>query len=556
MLRSSLIAIFTLLCLSLTAQAERVMRFHADIVLKADNYVEITEHIRIYAEGNIFKRGLRREIPLHRTDQFGHNKSMPIYLQEIKCNGKDSPWHSEDDEDLTIYIGDANTFLNEGEYEYTIRYIAPGHIAQFNTHDEIYWNLNGFGWNVPIDTLSATITIPDGTEVKRFFGFTGQLGDKGKDYDTHRSAKNKVQFTSTKTFSPGENMTIVVEFTKGSQKALTWWDIWKDDVYASGMTLAFILFCFFTWYKVGVDPKKPTVIPQYTVPKGISPALAGRIVEGSTMERLVVATLISMFIKGGAKIIRLSKKNYQLERGSDDSLDTYEKTAYLKLFSQQDKITTEYNDEELASMRDEIYKKVYNDFNSAKYYIRNTGYIVLATILGIALAVSFGGLDLLDEVLFACAMLAIIAYIWYVCIIGKYTPNGIRARAEMEGLKMYIETAESLEMRDLTPEFFEELLPYAIAFGVENKWCKQFQTVLEHCKYEPEWYNSYDPNLTYAYLLNDGGISSITKSFLSAAKSSFDTYDSAHSSSSGGSWSSGGGGFSGGGGGGGGGGGW
>ncbi len=539
-------------------RTERVISFHADIVLAKDNYMEVTEHIRIYAKGNIFQHGLRRELRQTRDDQYGHTKSVPVYLQDIRCYGMTTPWHSEEAEngDLVVYIGDADTYLKEGLYEYTIKYIAPGHIGQFDDHDEIFWNLNGFGWNVPFDTLSATVTVPNGTDVKKFFGYVGAYGEKREDYTAQQVGKNKVEFTSTKPVPGGENMSIVVEFSKGSQKPLTWWQIWGDDVLAGCAGLGFILFCLFTWIAKGIDPKKPTVIPQYTVPKEISPALAGRILaEGNQKEEQVVATIMSMVIKGGATINRRSQSDFDMNAGSEEKLDAYEKDVYKKLFSSKTVASTKHDTTEFAKSREVVFQKSYKEYSS-KYYIHNAGWLTLATILGLGLFVFLCALSSTEDTFLIVLGVCIVVYLWYLFVIGKYTMDGIQVRSKMEGLKMYINTAEALQMRDLTPEHFEEMLPYAIAFGVENKWCKQFENILKQCKYEPEWYNTSDSALTYSTLLNHGGMHSIASGLKSATHSSFAAYDRAQSSSSGGSWSSGGGGFSGGGGGGGGGGGW
>lgn len=537
-------------------RAERVISFYSDLSLDKDNYMEVTEYIRIYATGNVFKRGLRRVIPQKRTDQHGHTKSMPIYPQAILCNDEESPWHSEVDEDgnLVIYIGDANTFLREGEYEYVINYIAPGHIAQFDDHDEIYWNLNGFDWDVPFDTLAASVLVPKNTKVKKFYGFTGAQGEKGKDYEAENEGDSLVYFSGTKTFSGGENMTVVVEFSKGSQKALTWWQIWQDDIYAVLLALAFLLFCVFTWMAKGIDPKKPTVIPQYTVPHNISPALAAKIMYAGE-EKQVIATLMSLLVKGGATITRITNDDYEIAQGTGKGLDSYDICVQNKLFTSKDKVRTESDYEKIAAVKTALSKKVTDNYDG-KIYIHNAGYLTLATVLGFAGLFFLFNLDPIDEVFFGVLALSIVVYIWYVCVIGKYTLKGIQARTDIEGLKMYITTAEELRMREMTPEHFEDLLPYAVAFGVENKWCKQFENVLKSCDYQPTWYNSSSAAYTYSSLLNNGGMSSITKGFTNATQGSFAAYDRAHSSSSGGSWSGGGGGFSGGGGGGGGGGGW
>ncbi len=538
---------------------ERIISFHADIKLEKDNMVEVTERIRIYAMGYIFKHGLVRFIPDTRTDQYGHRKRLNIYLQEVKCNGQDADWHQDDESsDFKIYIGDADTYLQEGEYEYLIRYLAPGHIGAYDDHDEIYWNVNGFDWSVQFDSLSTTVTIPDGTRFMENIAYTGRSGDTGKDYSSKLTADNAVTFHTTRPFHSGENMTISVSFTKGSQKALTWWEIWRDDVIVWSLFAFCVIFCLFSWISEGIDPKKPTVIPQYTVPKGITPALAGRIMDASENNKLM-ATILSMVLNGGAKINRVSEKEFRLERGDKSNLDAFSETAFGKLFesSHLTQVSTKDNEKEFVDARSAVMTKAESEYGNGKIYEYNSGYTLIAVVIFIACGIVSMCLESTDDTFWLCTIGAIVVAIWYFCVIGKYTIGGIKTFAEVEGLKMYIKTAEELRMKEMTPEHFEELLPYAMVFGLENKWCKQFEEILAACDYKPDWYESSDANYRVASLLHHGGMNSMMRSFSNETKSSIQSYENAHSSS-GGSWSSGGGGggFSGGGGGGGGGGGW
>lgn len=538
---------------------ERVVSYNVYLDLDKDNYMEVTECIRIYAAGNVFKRGLRRVIPQKRTDIYGHNKSMPIHVQAIECDGEKAPWHYDIDEDdnYIIYIGDPDKYLEEGEYEYTITYIAPGHIGQFEDHDEIFWNLNGFDWAVPFDTLAAAVYIPEGTSIKKYYAYTGAKGAKGNDYEAGEDEEDgAVVFLNTRPFNGGENMSVVVEFSKGSQAANTWWQTWGDDVYAGLTALGFFLFCFFSWLRKGVDPKMPTIVPQYTVPEGISAALAGRIMDASEDKR-VIASLMSLMIKGGALIKKVTKDDYQIIKGTNnEKLDEFDSCVQERLFQSKDQVRTDVDYDDITGVKSALDKVVSSKFDD-DLYVFNSGSICIATLLAcLGGYFIFSRLEALDWVTYSVVAILIVVLIWYFCVIGKYTGKGIEMRAQMEGLKMYITTAEKLRMRDMTPEHFEDLLPYAVAFGVEVAWCKQFEDVLKKFNYRPTW---YDTSSAYSYssLFNSShGISSITQGFAKATQGSFEAYDRAHSSDSGGSWGGGSGGSSGGGGGGGGGGGW
>ena len=77
------------------------------------------------------------------------------------------------------------------------------------------------------------------------------------------------------------------------------------------------------------------------------------------------------------------------------------------------------------------------------------------------------------------ALLAVALHLLFGFLLRAPTPPGRQVMDEIEGLKMYLGTAERdrLErMRSprLTPEVFEAFLPHAYALGVENTWCRRF----------------------------------------------------------------------------------
>ncbi|WP_319411024.1 DUF2207 domain-containing protein [uncultured Cohaesibacter sp.] len=134
---------------------------------------------------------------------------------------------------------------------------------------------------------------------------------------------------------------------------------------------------------------------------------------------------------------------------------------------------------------------------------------------------------------------------------------GRQVMDKIDGLKLFMtvtvaqqaEQANAADMPDLTPELYEDLLPYAIALGVERKWSETFETKVfsqlpPERAYHPIWYvgafNAHEPSAALAQVTDAIG-TNLSSAMTPPASSS--------SGSSGG-------GFSGGGGGGGGGGGW
>jgi uncharacterized membrane protein YgcG len=151
------------------------------------------------------------------------------------------------------------------------------------------------------------------------------------------------------------------------------------------------------------------------------------------------------------------------------------------------------------------------------------------------------------------ALPIVISAFWWM---AAPTREGRKVMDRIAGFKQYLSIAEGPRLDRMhrpeadTPELFERYLPYAVALGVENRWAKRFQGVLEAASSDPSrqqgfgWYSGSNSPWTDA-----GSFSRTVGASLAGAVSSA-------ASSPGSSSGSGGGGSSGGGGGGGGGGGW
>ena len=141
-----------------------------------------------------------------------------------------------------------------------------------------------------------------------------------------------------------------------------------------------------------------------------------------------------------------------------------------------------------------------------------------------------------------------------VCFAAKYMPRktrkGVTVNHHLLGFREFIERAEKDRIKSLAeedPAIFDRVLPYALVFGLEEKWAEAFSGMFTE---PPKWYssNSYTGGFSPHIFVNDLGrsISIMNKSFNSSPRNSSGSR----------SISMGGGGFSGGGFGGGGGGSW
>jgi len=557
-----------LLALSGAAE-EKIKSFDTAITVDADGDIAVTETIEVTVEGQQIRRGIFRELPRYYADDVVEGDKLPYQYDVLRVtrDGKREPYTVEREGNAyRIRIGDEDVFLDYGDHTYKIIYEVKNQIRYFEDHDELYWNVTGNYWLFPIEKATARITLPEGAEVTETVAYTGGYGSEGRDYAAYRDGADYV-FEATRPFDAFEGMTVSLSMAKGliappsfADESMLWWFRYG----ALGILIASFLgvagFLASSFQKVGQDPPKGPVFPRYEPPEGYSPAAAHYVYyRGMRGHGALISTLIGMGVKGLVDIDASDKKITTLTRraGSEKPLNPEEVTLDRRLFGSVRSLT-------LGKKYDAAFTASYQKFRetlSKKYgsaYFRwNIGYTLVALLLTIGAVVfavtqtaNWSGWHTLVVLAFA-GLNGLFMY-----LMPAPTPKGQKVRTEIEGFRLYLETAEKLQMNaveagsgqppPMSLERYEKFLPYAVALDVEKPWTKYFEHQLpkEAENYSPAWGHFGSRSFRDIGGMNDAIVSGMSTGVASSLPQS--------SSSSGG----GGGGFSGGGGGGGGGGGW
>ena len=406
---------------------------------------------------------------------------------------------------------------------------------------------------------------------------------------------------------------------QGTDALLFWFSDYRDYIIPLAMLLIVIAYNALAWGAVGRDPAKGVIFPRFYPPKGFSPALVHYVHTmgwGKTGWTAFSAALISLATKELIEIGKQGKKNTLTVTGQypKEPLPPGEAVIYGDLKSMSPVTIDKTSGPELAKAKSAFIaaleaenRKVY--FNSHIIYIAvgvligilslvvmvATGVLhplfvffaafaaVFLSIIGTAARSFWQGhgigrffglaimgifiansgafaLDVLDlsniDFPFVAAITIIAVTLVFAVLMRAPTVHGRKIMDEIDGFKMYLETAEKERLNfqgepDMSVSRFEAILPYAMALGVEKPWSTRFENDLARhavkdagTDYSPHWYSGGNFS-SGSFARTMGGVAT----GLSAAMISSQPQA---SSSSG----SGGGGFSGGGGGGGGGGGW
>jgi len=475
---------------------------------------------------------------------------------------------------LVIYVGERDLFLEPNNYyTYEIFYEAAGQIAFFDDYDEISWNVNGVS-NKMIDSVGAKIQLPIEAEILSSRCYTGQQGSTDSNCLIEILSDGSI-IISVERLPAYEMLTVSVGFTKGvvaqlaglKPRVITWFD--KNGLAAISVFWIVLILIYYrvTWRRYGVNPPKPVVIPQFSPPNNLSPAAVGMLHKGYFMDDLITATIVNLSVKGFITIEEIVEKKglfglrkdktFSLTkiRDTDSSLSNEEVSVMRDLFPTDDNIVLDgkYN-KDIADMMhnyqsslNKQYKPLLEEGRNLKFHILPwLAFILYVITLTYFISNDFMHFKANKYALFVTLPLLGISYIIYAIQIVRPSERKLELKSNIEGLKMYLDIAEEKRMQffnppEVTPEKFEELLPYAIALDMEEVWGEKFEktflsSTIQPKVYQPGWYTgSYVNAALFAHVLN----SSLSNTVSHAATSP--------TSSSGRSWSSGsfGGGFSG-----------
>jgi uncharacterized membrane protein len=495
-----------------TAQRSLVIeRFDAAITVNRDGTIDVTETISPRFTGRW--NGIYRTIPVkYRTPQ-GFNWTLRLELVSV-TDQSGQPLKTETSRErhyikYKIYVPGAV----DATRTVVLRYRAENGLRFFEDHDELYWNVTGDEWEVPIEVATAQITLPDGADGVRAIAFNGAYGSTAHDASVDQEGPT-IRIAMPHRLEFHEGLTAVVGWNKGLVAEPTRTDRavgFLQSNWPLGLPIVAFFGMFALWRRHGRDPKPLPIPVQYEPPSDLTPAEAGTLMDNSADMRDVTATLVDLAVEGHLRIEEREERKllglikdqefvfHRLEPPADArELASHEQRVLRGVFA--DGATTV----ELSDLENEFYASlpgiksdIFDRLISRGYYRKRpqtvqgawaAGGIAAGVLIGAggaALAPKFS----LTPVPFivAGALVALIVVV-YGFIMPARTVVGARARERVLGFEDFLHRVEADKYQRVvrTPEMFERFLPFAMAFGVEKQWAEAFQNIFRE---PPRWYS-------------------------------------------------------------------
>jgi uncharacterized membrane protein len=506
---------------------EHIKSYDSHIVINKDGSLDITETIVAHAEGINIKRGIYRDFPIYYKGKDSFiSVIVPFDVQGVWVDGKEiAPRLENISRGKRVYLGNAQLSV-PADHTFVLKYRTARQIGFFKDHDELFFNGVGQDWRFSISKAVVTIVLPSGINAHecKLLASVGALDSQERSYTVKVINNNTIQFEASRILNPYEGLTFTVEFKKGivipptaAQRQASFFRDNSQLIVCLLFLLLLLLFLVFSYIKIQNNRPPQNIFPLFEAPKGFTPGMVNYFVEREVTADVLSSDIVAMAVAG---FIGIETKEEGL---------IFKSTVYT-LTRTDKKIDNEYHAEQLGTLFKEgsssvIIKQSYNKsveklfiktkdlcdkkvgtlfnnhiFSSIQASTRTFAVILVIMYLTQFLLSGFLGLPFIESIGTISSIICVILFLIATFMFRGYTKDGYQIKDEIDGFKLYLETAERERLKfvstppTMTPQHYETMLPYAMALGVEEAWSKQFTPIFKNLEqagtpYHPYWYH-------------------------------------------------------------------
>jgi uncharacterized membrane protein YgcG len=533
------------------ASGDTITRFDVQATAQPSGAIDVTQTIDMQFAGS--GHGPILWLVTRQTYDSSHDRLLTYdHLNVTSPTGAPTDRQvTQENAGLTIRIGDEDVTVR-GTQTYVISYTLSG-VVNLNvedqnrgtTDDQIFWNVIGSGWELPISNISVSLTGPT--------SLTGTNCHAGAKFDQPCTSHNSTGSTATYTqasVQPGEGFDVVGGWPVGTfanganlvSSSQNPFDVSNGGAISAGV--AGVATVAGGWLltrlrKKGRDEQYADVTPgampvegdavtikheevkdapvEYAPPAGVPPRLVGAVVREGTSNEDITATIIDLAVRGHIQMVQGEGKDFTFRRTTLNpaTLPAVERQIYDGLFAGRNSVTRDdLSDKEFYETYSGFQSTLRDEFDHQRWYkVSPRAVVTFYSVLGVVIAgggaaVSiWAGMMLAKQGVLGIGWLAlpfVVVGLGMLALAKRMpvrTATGSAVAIQSLGFKKYLETAEADQLRwEENQDIFSAYLPYAIAFGCADRWAKIFEQLAAQGAPvpEPTWYvGSY----AYNYLM-------------------------------------------------------
>ncbi len=520
--------------------AENIELFRSEIAVSRDAKYTITETIEyVFTEE---KHGMYRCIPTEHgdgSDSIFKRRYIDISFKDAKMDGEAVPYTVEESKDeVCMKIGDANSYLS-GEHTYSIFYTVEGAVS-YTEHQgvDLYWNVTGDEWTIPIRRAEAVLTSSDGLLLPQNACYFGKKDDF---FSCTRTKEGDDYKYSSGFLSPGEELTVSQALDQ-NKIAIDVREEYNFFLYALIGTILSLFGLSYLIYRHRTEFKTDNaIIPQYEPYPDVKPMYMGILFDGNLDPKDISAGFVYLAERGYIKIRATQKKvmflfevedfevSYVKSLGKDAT--PFEKELLKLIFgsspapghvvSLSDIKNSTKKGRENAKIISKLRKSMIESLQKDSFYT-TSGIVEFlgqpASIVSIMIAIFC--IVVLGLAVQFILIIPLIAFV--VLARPRRSRLGYEAVEYLEGFKDFLSVTEKERYvfhnaPQKSPEQFMEFLPYAIAFGVEEEWAKVFEDITIPV---PDWYEGSTHSAVFSATHLTQSLSSFSQSLATSGTTS------------------------------------
>jgi uncharacterized membrane protein YgcG len=495
-------------------------RFDVDIQLHEDASFTVRETQVVNFQGSF--SFLTRDIDTGTASfsegrTYGRVRVKDIQVYDLDGQPYDGElWSTENyDGGVTVTI---NFEAQDEQRGWIIEYRMTGAIIFAEDYDRFYWNAVSEYREVPIKSSLVTAYLPPQTDMDQVetafyteYAYAAENTDYGRDGD--------MLWWYAENIAPYTTITIDVAFPKGivekpwQYRGITGLIV---IIFSAVFFITTLVIMLLLWWIRGRDVGgTDSAMVQYEPPEGLRPAMMGMLVNELPRVDDISATIVDLARRGKLSIFEqeaggvFQRVKYGFQRTDEDESDllTYEREIMKGLFEKGNRVTEDDLRNEFYTHIGEILNQgVKQEVMKRGLFIKDPqkvreGYYWKGALLAIVPAAVIFSLNIwLDMGYLNLLAAGFIPSGITIAVIGRFMPRrsskGSQVYEHALGFKEYMATAESEEMKYMTPENFQKNLPYAMVMGVADKWGEKFADIYTT---PPEWYHGTHTGFNTVY---------------------------------------------------------
>ena len=495
------------------AGAEQILSLDVAMAVQPDTTIAVTERISYQFPQGEERHGIIRELVIADPLDSGGRWNYGVAVRSVTADGSPVPFEATEDGNLLrVRIGDPNALVS-GVVDYVIEYGITGAMRTYAADElagdepygegdvELYWDLVGSGWDVPIAAATATVTGPQPA-----LAYACYAGPAGSESECAVAEDGDALRFGPVALDVGSALTGVIAYPGAAFTTVPVPSITEPEPttpIATLLAIAAPLALLAMLAPIGAvliarrrlrGAELDGAPVQFGPPEGLRPAQLQAGATGEVDAAGALATLLDLVARGHITIAAddgglLGKDRITITwvATNPDDMSEWEQALLASILNGAQQGTLQGYDAQFAAAVRGMSALLVSEATKAGRWSANRNprwkrWLFAGTVVGLLLAFSgffFGDWALVS---FAVGVALIAGCIIAIALIPvRQTPVSAQFLAEYRGFEKLLDTDAAEARRELaqrmgltTAAVFATMLPYAVIYGLDQSWTQAF----------------------------------------------------------------------------------